>query len=218
MVSGLVPGPSPSREPASDAAHWDGVYATRDVTQVSWFQREPAVSLRLIERHADPAAPLVDVGAGASLLVDRLLARHYRDVTILDVSAVALSGVAARLGEREGVHLVSGDVREWRPSRRYDLWHDRAVLHFLRDPVDQARYVATVDAALSSAGRVVLGVFAPDGPTHCSGLEVRRYDADDLAALFGAGYDLTWHEREEHHTPGGARQAFTWVVLTRSAG
>jgi trans-aconitate methyltransferase len=202
---------------ATDAAlHWNEVYGTRAPDEVSWYQRDPAVSLRLIESHARPDAAVVDVGAGASLLADRLLARGYRDLTLVDVARAALDRVAARLGPVAGVEYVECDVRAWRPARRYDLWHDRAVFHFLVDSADQRRYVEVAAAALRPGGAVVLGTFAEDGPTHCSGLAVARYGAGPLAALFAPDFALEASEREVHHTPAGAVQPFTWVVLRRA--
>ena len=195
------------------AEHWDGVFTTKAPDDVSWFQAEPATSLRLLRAYAPPPAAVVDVGAGAGVLPDRLLAGGWTDVTVLDVSAAALGIVGERLGER--VTYVVGDVTTWRPERRYGAWHDRAVLHFLTSPADVARYVGVAAAAVAPGGVAVVATFAPDGPESCSGLPVARYDAAALAAAFAPAFGLEHAEREEHGTPWGAVQVFTWVVLRR---
>lgn len=202
------PAPDPSR-------HWDDVYA-RESTELAWYQRDPAVSLRLVTTHASTTSAVVDVGAGDSTLVDRLLDQGFTDLTLVDVSRVALDHVARRLGPREAVHYVVGDVRQWLPPRRYDLWHDRAVFHFLVDGSDQRRYVDLVAGALGPGAFVVLACFDVDGPTHCSGLPVARHGASELAEMFADRFTLESSEREVHRTPAGATQPFTWVVLRRS--
>ena len=191
--------------------HWDGVYLAKAPEEVSWFQREPEVSLRLLA--GLPVGSLVDVGAGASLLGDRLVDRGW-DVTLLDVSGEALAVVRRRLGERAS-YLVA-DVLSWQPDRRYDVWHDRAVFHFLTEEADRARYSATAARAVAPGGALVLGVFASDGPESCSGLPTTRWSADALATALGDDWRLEHDEREEHTTPWGVVQPFTWVVLRRA--
>ncbi|HEY5247050.1 MAG TPA: class I SAM-dependent methyltransferase [Dermatophilaceae bacterium] len=199
----------------SSEEHWEQVYRSRPSTEVSWFQAEPATSLRLIVSAAEGDSSVLDVGAGSSLLVDALVAGSFTDVTVLDVSEVALDRVRRRLGQSPAVTLVHADLLEWVAERTYDVWHDRAVFHFLRHPYERARYVELVEEAISPGGAVVVATFALDAPTHCSGLEVCRYDVQGLAAEFGSGFDLLHTEREEHVTPGGAIQPFTWAVLRR---
>ena len=156
------------------------------------------------------------MGAGTSLLVDLLLAASFTDVTILDVSERALEVVRERLGERAtGVTLIHADLLTWAPQRRFDVWHDRAVFHFLTTADERARYVRLAESSVPPGGALVVATFAPDGPTQCSGLPVRRYDAAGLTAEFGVGFDLIHSEREEHLTPSGAVQPFTWVLLRR---
>ena len=160
---------------------------------------------------------MVDVGAGASLLVDALLAAEWSDVTLLDVSREALALVKARVGAADtAVSFVVADLLDWRPERQYDAWHDRAVFHFLTDPADRARYVDTMTKAVRRGGAAVLSTFADDGPASCSGLSTARYDAPALADTFGAAFTMERTEREEHVTPAGRIQPFTWVVLRRS--
>ena len=196
--------------------HWDSIYGSHPSSSVSWYQREPTVSLRLITANSSKESSVLDVGAGTSQLVDRLMALDYEDVTLLDVSAAALSEVTGRLGECGGrITYVVGDVLRWSPGRVYDVWHDRAVFHFLTSPTDQARYVGVAAGALRTGAKLVIGVFANDGPTECSGLEVRGFQAYDLERLFGDFFAMEFDETELHVTPAGARQSFIWAVLRR---
>ena len=198
------------------AEHWDAIYSTKASNEVSWFQATPTTSLRLLERWASPAGSVLDVGSGASTLVESLLDAGWADVTVLDISRKALNEVRNRLGRRATeVFFVTADVRFWQPHRTFDAWHDRAVFHFLVEPADRDRYVAATTQAVAPGGVVVLGTFAADGPTQCSGLPTARYDTDGLAGAFGPAFVLEHAEREEHTTPAGAEQPFSWVVLRR---
>jgi ubiquinone/menaquinone biosynthesis C-methylase UbiE len=196
--------------------HWDAVYGTRATDEVSWYQRLPTTSQRLLTSVSSPGGAVIDVGAGASTLADTLLGSGWTDVTVLDVSRTALAVVRDRLGERQrSVSFVVANVLSWQPERTFDAWHDRAVFHFLVRPDQREKYVATASRAVRPGGVLVLGTFAADGPTQCSGLPTARYDADALAAAFAPGFTLEHSEREEHVTPGGAVQPFTWAVLRR---
>ena len=195
------------------AKHWDGVYRAKATDQVSWFQRDPEVSPRLL---STMAGSVVDIGAGASTLADRLLGAGRTDLTLLDVSSATLQVTRARLGSSaKDVTFVTADVLTWEPARTFDCWHDRAVFHFLVDPDDRAHYVQHTARIVAPGGSLVLGTFAADGPTSCSGLPTARYDPAELAALFASHFTLTHSEHEQHTTPSGAQQHFTWVVLTR---
>jgi SAM-dependent methyltransferase len=202
---------------ADATAHWEGVYAATPATGLSWYQAEASTSLRLIELVAPTRTPVLDVGAGSSSLAGALLARGWRDVTALDVSANALEQVRVRWGADPRLHLVVADLRAWRPVRPYGVWHDRAVLHFLTEPADAARYAELVAEAVLPGGGVVIGVFGPEGPTHCSGLEVRRYRAEEVGELLGRSFEVVRTETEEHRTPRGTAQSFVWVALRRRA-
>jgi SAM-dependent methyltransferase len=198
--------------------HWEDIYATRPSTALSWYQAEPDTSLRLIEQIAcgEPAA-VVDVGAGTSQLVDRIVARGFTDVTLIDVSDRALAEVRQRLGAHaENVTFIRSDITAWTPDRRYDIWHDRAVFHFLTRRTDRDRYVDIASRAVRGGGSLVLETFAEDGPTRCSGLPVCRYTAHELAGIFAERFSLIEHARDEHVTPSGVAQSFTWVVLRRT--
>lgn len=203
------------------SAHWEQVYRTRRTDEVSWFQSQPARSLRFIQQvNPPPGGPVIDLGGGASSLVDALLDAGYHDVTVLDIASTALAHARARLGERSArVRWIEGDVLDADlPAAGFAVWHDRAVFHFLTTADDQARYVARVRHALRPGGHVVIATFAEDGPTRCSGLEVSRYSAPELLEVFGDAFTLITSEREEHRTPSGAIQRFTWCVLRLQAG
>jgi trans-aconitate methyltransferase len=199
------------------AAHWDQAYAQGEATR-SWYQTRAAVSLRLFdELGVTPRHGVVDVGGGASPLVDELLARGHRQLCVLDVSASGLRIARERLGPAAArVDWVIADVLEWRPPRRFDVWHDRAAFHFLTDPADRARYRATLAAATAPDAVAVLATFAPDGPATCSGLPVARWDARSLAAELGPEWALVSHAQVSHTTPAGAVQPFTWAALRRA--
>jgi SAM-dependent methyltransferase len=206
------------RVPERGEEHWEGVYATRPSAELGWFESEPSTSLRLVESVASgTATAVIDVGGGASLLVDRLLDLGYTDLTVLDVSQHVLDEVRDRLGDRRAsVNLVHDDVLTWLPARSYDIWHDRAVLHFLTQPAERERYVQIAERAVRENGVVIVGTFAEDGPTQCSGLPVTRYSATDLATLFCTSFVPVARERAEHVTPTGVVQPFTWIVLRRT--
>jgi SAM-dependent methyltransferase len=200
--------------------HWEQVYSTKAVDAVSWFQEHAETSLRLIQVTAVPLnAAIMDVGGGASTLVDDLLARGYMNVTILDLSAAALRAAQGRLGPRARlVTWVEADITKVElPLRYYDVWHDRAVFHFLTDPQDRHAYVNAVLRAVKPGGHVIVATFAEDGPTQCSGLPVMRYSAEELHSEFGAPFTLVQHDKESHHTPFGMIQEFTYCYCRTSA-
>ncbi len=207
----------PTADDAGDAddqrRHWDAVYArARGVADLSWHQASPVVSLQLIAFIDLPHdAAILDIGGGGSTLVDALCERGYSDITVLDISATALAAARQRAGER-AARWALADVLSWKPERHYDLWHDRAMLHFLVDREDRERYLQTLRAALYPGGHAIIGAFAPGAPDHCSGLPVQHYDADGIMALLGDGFEVVAVRREVHHTPAGVAQPFTWVA------
>ena len=200
------------------AAHWDAAWARGDDTQ-SWSEKYPGMSLRMLDAAEVSAADaLIDVGGGASLLTRTLLDRGFRDLTILDISAAGMQYARDRLGSRAGqVHWVTADVLSWHPQRRYQAWHDRAAYHFLTTDEDRQRYLHTLDAATVPGAIAVFGCFAPDGPQHCSGLPVARYSPAQLTRQIGIKWQLTGQDREEHITPAGIIQPFTWIALRRQS-
>jgi SAM-dependent methyltransferase len=201
------------------AAYWEAVYEGKGEREVSWFQESPSPSLELVAlAGAGPASAIVDIGGGASRLVDALLTAEYTDLTVLDLSDAALAASRARLGTAgDGVDWVVADVTAWQPTRTYDVWHDRAAFHFLNAVEEQAAYVACVRRAVKIGGHVVIGTFATDGPEKCSGLPVTRHSADSIAALLGAGFTLTDHRRHQHATPWQSVQKFQFSSFVRSA-
>ena len=200
-------------EPGS-AEYWDHRYTSIGDTEVSWFQAVPATSLELIATVSEPSASIVDVGGGASRLVDHLLERGYRDVTVVDISAQALATGLERVGDSP-VTWIAADVRDWQPARTFDVWHDRAAYHFLVDPDDQRRYWQLVHDTVPAGGHVVIAAFADDGPQTCSGLPVHRYDAAALAEAMGERFTVVESRRDEHVTPTGSTQSFQWVLARR---
>ncbi len=198
-------------QPMSDrTSHWQNVYTTKAETDVSWYQDDPATSLRLIhDANATPASRIIDIGGGASRLVDALLAAGFRAVTVLDISAAALEVARARIGERAAeVDWIAADVTTWTPQRQYDIWHDRAAFHFLTEERDRRAYIENLRRAVMPGGQIVIGTFALDGPEKCSGLPVQRYDGASLAGTLGPAFELLDSCSEAHHTPWGAVQQF----------
>jgi SAM-dependent methyltransferase len=201
--------------------HWQQVYKTKEPDQVSWFQDDPALSVDLITANTRPDQAVVDVGGGASHLPDALLAAGYRNLTVLDLSGAALSASRDRIGGPSAhVTWIEGDVTLWTPDRSYDLWHDRAVFHFLTDEADQARYLAVMAKALGPGGVAVIMTFAEDGPEKCSGLPVQRFSPAGLAARIAAlapdMFEPMATGRFTHATPGGAEQRFQYSLFRRS--
>jgi SAM-dependent methyltransferase len=196
--------------------HWDTVYATKGDTETSWFQPEPRLSLDLIQRASPARGRVVDIGGGASLLVDRLLDRGYPKVAVLDISSAALEKSKARLGNRAGqVEWTVADVTAVRDIGQFDVWHDRAVFHFLTDAGLRRNYVELAMRTIPVGGHLVIGTFANDGPQKCSGLDVCRYDAPRLAAELGGAFELTHQTAHEHVTPWGKPQQFFFGIFRR---
>jgi 2-polyprenyl-3-methyl-5-hydroxy-6-metoxy-1,4-benzoquinol methylase len=193
--------------------HWEKVYTTKATDQVSWYRPHLEISLSLIERAATGlSASIIDVGGGESTLVDDLLARGYQNITVLDISQAAFNVTKKRLKELAGrVSWITADVTKANlaPSA-YDVWHDRAVFHFLTSMLQRAAYVNTVRHAVKQGGHVIVGTFGPEGPAKCSGLDVMRYDADSLHDQFGTRFRLVESLKELHQTPFGTTQQFLY--------
>lgn len=197
-------------------AHWNNVYATKPDDSVSWFEEAPDLSVRLIEQATDKRGSAIDIGGGASRLPDALLDLGFADVASLDLSSEGLKVARDRLGDRASrVRSIVADVTRWSPDREYDVWHDRAALHFLTDAADQARYAAALHAGVARGGIAVIGTFAPDGPERCSGLPVVRHDGRSLSAIFGEGVELLSEQRHEHRTPAGNVQRFQFSTFRK---
>ncbi len=193
--------------------HWDKVYRTKQPTEVSWYRPHLEISLQLIEEAAaSRQARIIDIGAGESTLVDDLIARGYRNLDVLDLSPTALDVAKLRLGaDAARVDWICDDATTHPFARhRYDVWHDRAVFHFLTSPDERIAYVRQVAHAVKPGGHVIVAAFGPEGPVKCSGLDVVRYDAASLHREFGASFALLKHLTELHRTPAGAIQQFTY--------
>jgi 2-polyprenyl-3-methyl-5-hydroxy-6-metoxy-1,4-benzoquinol methylase len=199
-------------------AHWQNVYKEKAENQVSWFQERPTISLELIEAAgAKPNSAIIDVGGGASRLVDALIENGYRDLTVLDLSESAVSIAKMRLGQSAAlVKWIVTDVTQWEPPGRYDLWHDRAAFHFLTDGSDRTAYIERLKNALRVGGHAIIGTFALDGPERCSGLPVVRYDAAQLSLTLTPSFTLVDIHRHQHKTPWGAIQQFQFGVFRRA--
>jgi SAM-dependent methyltransferase len=196
-------------------AHWEDVYAGKAENEVSWFQENPAPSLESIAWvGATHASSIIDIGGGASRLVDRLIAMGFLDITVLDLSGAALDAAKARLGQQAAkVRWIVADVTVWEPAQAYDVWHDRAAFHFLTEEKDRAAYVARLKRALSTGGHAIIATFALDGPEKCSGLPVMRYDAASLGQALGPEFRLVDSRRHEHATPWKSQQAFQLSIF-----
>lgn len=196
--------------------HWERVYQTKSASQVSWFQDHADLSLKLIQdADLSTTASIIDVGGGASVLVDDLLSLEYEDVTVLDLSGAAIATAESRLGKSATlVKWIEANILNVQlPVVRYDVWHDRAVFHFLTSRKDRQTYVEQVLHAVKPGGLVIVATFAEDGPAECSGLPVMRYNAEQLHAEFGEPFILLGHEKELHKTPGGQEQKFLYSVF-----
>ncbi|MBT3170398.1 MAG: class I SAM-dependent methyltransferase [Rhodospirillaceae bacterium] len=197
--------------------HWQKAHTRRAGEALSWYQQRPSVSLAMIEATGlGQAAAIIDVGGGASTLVDHLIAAGYSDITVLDIAASAIDVARQRLAAKaENVAWLSADATEWAPARRYDIWHDRAVFHFLTEVAQRRAYVERLEAALAEGGQAIFATFALDGPERCSGLPVQRYDGASLARELGAAFTLVESRRETHETPGGMAQKFHYSRFAR---
>lgn len=203
--------------PDKPQAHWEKVYAVKEEAEVSWYQETPEPSLELLALvKAQLNAAIIDIGGGASRLVDVLLARGFKDVTVLDLSAEALNATRKRLGQASNrAKWIVADVTEWEPPVAYDLWHDRAAFHFLNNDQRQRLYIERLRRGLRIGGHAIIGTFALDGPEKCSGLPVTRHSAESLSILLGSGFALLDTRRHEHTTPLGAVQKFQFSTFKK---
>jgi len=203
---------------AAPQAHWENVYGTKGENEVSWFQENPTISLDLIDATGvTKAASIIDIGGGASRLIDALLDRGFAALTVLDLSERALAIAKARLASKAAkVRWIVADVTKWEPAETYDVWHDRAAFHFLTEPGDRAAYAARVLKAVRPGGHVIIGTFAPDGPERCSGLPVMRHDATSLGEALGRSFGLLESRQHDHQTPMGGTQRFQFSRFRRA--
>ncbi len=199
--------------------HWEAVFATRAPQEMSWFQSSSKHSLELIERARIGARDgIIDVGGGCSSLIDQLLEYGYQDLSVLEISAKALEISRARLGLRaERISWIEADVTQFRAQRRFKLWHDRAVFHFMLQESEQRAYLKALRGALEVGGQLILAAFSPEGPKRCSGLEIRPYDEARIKETLGGEFELLESQREQHLTPAGKIQEFNYFRFLRRA-
>lgn len=200
-------------------SHWEDIYSRTTPTQVGWYQEHPWSSLRFIERaNVGKASQIIDIGGGASTLVDHLLADGYTHLTVLDISATALQKAQQRLGvHADEVTWVEADVIEVKlPQQFYDIWHDRAVFHFLTQSDERQRYLQSLHDALRPGGHAIVATFSLEGPPMCSGLKVVRYSPQTLLSELGNGFHLVESSDETHRTPSGSEQKYVFCLFRRA--
>lgn len=198
--------------------HWETIYQTKAPTQVSWYQEHSLLSLQFITNTSvDKSGQIIDIGGGISTLVDDLLANGYENVSVLDISAASLQTAQQRLGSQaQKINWIEADITQSQlPHQFYDIWHDRAVFHFLTKAEDRQKYVEAVRRSVKQGGHIIVATFAPDGPDKCSGLEVVRYDEDGLHYEFGDDFEVVDSTRETHHTPFGTDQKFVYCYCRK---
>jgi SAM-dependent methyltransferase len=209
---------------ADRSAHWEAVYRRKAEEDLGWYEEEAKLSVTLIAAYATPGAAIIDAGGGQSRLVDNLLSRGFGPVTVLDLSETALQASQDRLGERaDEVEWIKADITRWFPDkgRHWQIWHDRAVFHFLTDPSDRAAYVRAMRAAVAKGGLAIMATFAEDGPQRCAGLDVQRWSSETLAAelhrIAPNEFELLETRRHTHQTPTGGEQRYCVSVFRRGA-
>lgn len=197
--------------------HWDEVYQSKKATEVSWYEPLPETSLDLISNcQLDKDAAIIDIGGGDSFLAEYLIAKGFTDITVLDISEKALERAKERLGEKaSGIQWIVADAAEFVPERKYDLWHDRAAFHFLTEEPQIRHYVETVKNAVKSGGFVIMGTFSENGPTKCSGLEIKQYSIVQLQDLFSEAFVAISCKNLDHNTPSGGTQNFTFCSFQK---
>ncbi len=206
-----------SEKPKLDRlAHWENVYSSKLTTEVSWFEAEPTTTLSLLEHMRPQGGRIIDVGGGASFLVDRLVTKGTWDITVLDISSTAIEHTKRRLGDAvSNISWICEDITRTKQLETYDVWHDRAVFHFLTNPIDRQAYLDRLNESLSSGGYFIVATFAPDGPERCSGLPVCRYSPEELEATLGCAFRIDTSSRHNHLTPSAKTQRFTLAVFQK---
>lgn len=197
------------------AEHWENIYKTKDHTKVGWYQATPGISLELFSKiQANPSQSIIDVGCGTSMLADNLIEQGYREITLVDFSKEALSTIKNRLGDKGNIpHYYSQDITKITFTRPFDIWHDRAVFHFLTDEKDRKNYMSTLVRCLSSNGQAIIGTFSFNGADTCSGLDIVQYDANKMNSALNPGLELVYSVTSMHIMPGGEEQEYMYFVI-----
>ena len=195
--------------------HWENIYKTKTHNQVGWYQKSPTISLELLSKiNAHPLQSVIDVGCGASGLVDNLITQGYKDITLIDLSEEALSSIKARLADNKDIpKYLCGDITQIKFNRHFDIWHDRAVFHFLTDSHDRKNYISNLEQNLSKTGHAIIGTFSLNGPTTCSGLDIVQYDEAKMKLELGNNLELLNSVTNIHIVPGGAEQEYTYFII-----
>jgi len=202
-------------------AHWENIYKTRDHKKVGWFQESPDISLKLLAKiNAQPSLALIDVGCGVSTLVDHLIKQTYKNITLLDLSSEALSTVKSRLGNKgdnkgDIPKYLNMDITKLKYNKCFDIWHDRAVFHFLTNEADRNNYMLTLEQSLSAKGHAIIGTFSLNGPVSCSGLEIVQYDEKKMSTLLPKSLKLIYSTYHTHIMPSGKKQQYRYFIIRR---
>lgn len=197
--------------------HWENIYKNKEIDEVSWYQPIPETSIEFIENsHLPKTAKIIDVGGGDSFLVDHLLERGYTDITVLDISEAAINRAKKRLGEKAGVvKWIHADAASFKPEEYYDIWHDRAAFHFLTDDDEISRYIEIAQQYIKPSGTLVVGTFSEQGPTKCSGIEIKQYSEHSMTQRFGKYFQKVKCLIVDHKTPSDTVQNFVFCAFRR---
>ena len=195
--------------------HWENIYQKKEIDGVSWYQKIPSESLQLIKKHSiSNSDKIIDIGCGKSFLADNLLELNYTNISLLDISSNALTEIKERL-QNKNVNFIETDILNFNSNDKYDIWHDRAVFHFITDVEGIKKYISLCDKHINKGGVLILGTFAEDGPLKCSGLEIKRYSVDQISGLFKETFELVESFKILHKTPFDTEQSFTFCVLRK---
>lgn len=202
----------------SKKEHWEHIYATKAINEVSWYQEKPETSLALIKNISlNKAAKIIDIGGGDGLMVDELIEMQFKDISVLDLSQNAIDKAVNRLGKSaQNIEWINTNIIDFEPQKKFNLWHDRAVFHFLTAENEIEKYVALTGNSIEKDGYLILATFSSNGPTKCSGIDIKQYDVADLLALFGPSFSLVQHLQQMHSTPLGTQQEFTFAVFQKN--
>ena len=195
--------------------HWENIYQKKEIDGVSWYQKVPVESLQLIKKYSiSNSDKIIDIGCGKSFLADNLLELNYTDISLVDISSNALKEVKDRL-QNKSLNFIETDILNFNSNDKYDIWHDRAVFHFITNPEGIEKYISLCNKYINNQGILIIGTFAEDGPLKCSGLEIKRYSVDQISGLFKETFELVESFKMLHKTPFDTEQSFSFCVLRK---